>query len=201
MKENTPARLLIDERVDWYLPELASRLRDEELRALCRRQVAQLVWNTLHTPLADIGGPLWQIPEQDRLQELEFHIPEWEGAPPAEVACSEGFFTGFMDLVFRKNGMYFLADWKTNVLPGYSAQHIAESMRESDYHRQYQLYLHALRRWLKRVHGNAFDFARDFGGVYYLYLRGMNARDESSGVFFCRPPVEDLRLECVTSTA
>ena len=36
LKENTSARLLIDERVDWYLPELASRLEVRSIRALTK---------------------------------------------------------------------------------------------------------------------------------------------------------------------
>jgi exodeoxyribonuclease V beta subunit len=150
------------------------------------------VWSTLHTPLTAVGDPLWRLPACDRLHELEFHFPEWEGSPPAEVARSEGFFTGFIDLVFRRNGKYFLVDWKTNLLPAYGPQEIAQSMRDSEYHRQYGLYLHALARWFKRVHGAAFDWQRDFGGVYYLYVRGMNAKDESTGVFFHRPTANEL---------
>ncbi|HEV3079662.1 MAG TPA: UvrD-helicase domain-containing protein [Gemmataceae bacterium] len=187
LQEGTSSCLLIDRRVEWYLPEVSSRLHGDALRSACRQQVAELVWKTLHTPLRALGGPLWQIPEQDRLQELEFHFPERQGSPPAEITRSEGFYTGFIDLVFRKCNQYYLVDWKTNALTAYAPQDIARSMRESAYHAQYELYLQALMRWLKRAHGGAFDFARDFGGVYYLYLRGMNGKDETTGVFFHRP--------------
>jgi len=47
------------------------------------------------------------------------------------------------------------------------------------------------------VRGDAFDASRDFGGVYYLYVRGMNGKDEATGVFFHRPTEEDLCLEQV----
>jgi exodeoxyribonuclease V beta subunit len=68
-------------------------------------------------------------------------------------------------------------------------------MADSDYHRQYRLYLHAIERWLRRMHGKVFDFEKCFGGVYYLYLRGMNGRDETTGVYFHAPTKKDLVLE------
>ena len=86
-------------------------------------------------------------------------------------------------------------DWKSNFLSGYTPAELAESMRECDYVRQYRLYVQALARWLKRLRGPAFDFDRDFGGVYYLFVRGLNGQDESNGVFFHKPTADDLRLE------
>jgi hypothetical protein len=53
-------------------------------------------------------------------------------------------------------------------------------MTESDYHRQYELYLRALDRWLKRLPGKP----PAIGGVYYLFVRGMNGIDDTHGVFF-----------------
>ena len=53
---------------------------------------------------------------------------------------------------------------------------------------------HALSRWLKRVHGGRFDFLRSFGGVYYLFVRGLNGQDESTGVFFHQPTAADIDL-------
>jgi exodeoxyribonuclease V beta subunit len=146
--------------------------------------------------LSAAGGPLWQISKEDRLHELEFHFPEADDAPPPDVRREEGFLTGFMDLVFRRGDQYFLADWKSNLLPGsYLPDELAESMRACDYIRQYRLYLQALARWLRRVHGDTLDPTCALGGVYYLYVRGMNGKDESAGVFFHRPTADDLRLE------
>jgi exodeoxyribonuclease V beta subunit len=192
--QGAPARLLIDREVRANVANLRSR-GDAEVEVAARQQVAQLVWTALHTPLAEMRGPLWQLPRADRLHELEFHFPEHPGDPvPADVRHEEGFLTGFMDLVFRAGGRYYLLDWKTNLLAGYTPEHLARCMDESDYHRQYRLYLHALYRWLGRVHGSSFSFARSFGGVYYLFVRGLNARDESTGVFFHRPRPEDIDL-------
>jgi exodeoxyribonuclease V beta subunit len=197
LTDGTPARQLVDQQLAKHLPRYTSRLSLTQLQEPSRQQVARLVWNALHTPLSALGGPLWQIPAGDRLHELEFHFPEMEDAPP-EVRRENGFLTGFMDLVFRHNGKVFLADWKTNLLSGsYTPDELAHSMRECDYVRQYRLYLQALARWQKRARGDAFDPRRDLGGVYYLYVRGMNGQDEAAGVFFHRPTADDLRLEQV----
>ena len=161
--------------IDQYLPQLSSRLPEGELRAWCRQRVAELVWHALHTPLPELG-PLWQIPLKDRLVEVSFHFPEHE-AGPGPAQRDEGFLTGFIDLVLRRQGRYFLVDWKTNELAGYGPADVARAMDEGDYHLQYRLYLQALVRWLRRSLGPTFDFRRDIGGVYYLFLRRTGRAD------------------------
>jgi len=137
------------------------------------------------------------VAPSDRLAELDFDFVEREGARP-DPARPEGFLTGIMDLVVRQSNKLFLVDWKTNFLSGsYAPDELRQAMQDSDYHRQYRVYVQALARWLKRMPGRAVDPLRDFGGVYYLFLRGLNGRDESAGVFFHRPTADDLRLERV----
>ncbi|MCI0641202.1 MAG: UvrD-helicase domain-containing protein [Gemmataceae bacterium] len=185
LADAAPALAVIDRVLEKHLPKLRSRTPLDALRAACRQQVASLAWHGLHTPLGSLGGPLWQVPAADRLHELEFLFPENEpAARPSSKSGGESFFTGYMDLVCRRDGKYFLLDWKTNLLDAYDPAALAEEMAQSDYHLQYRLYLQALGRWLKRVHGPRLDLAHVIGGVYYLFLRGMNGRDESTGVFF-----------------
>jgi hypothetical protein len=191
-----PARELIDAQLQSHLAEFPARGGEDEL-AVASRLIARLIYNGLRTPLRALGGPLAAIQGEHRLHELEFDFPELENAPP-DVRRQEGFLTGIIDLVVRQGSKFFLIDWKTNYLPGsYTPDELRQSMEDCDYHRQYRLYLQALARWLKRMHGKAVDPARDFGGVYYLYLRGMNGRDETAGVFFHKPTRDDLRLERV----
>jgi ATP-dependent exoDNAse (exonuclease V) beta subunit len=197
LRDDAPARTTIEAAVGRHLAGLSSRLGEKPLREACRRQVAHLIWNGLHTPLAHAAGPLWEVPSRDRLHELEFHFLATGDSPPPEVHREEQFLTGYMDLVFRRSGRYFLVDWKTNSLPDYTGPELERSMQASDYIRQYRLYLQALDRWLKWALGPSFDSGRDFGGVYYLYLRGLNGRDANTGVYFRRPTAEDLRLENV----
>ncbi|MFL5240846.1 MAG: UvrD-helicase domain-containing protein [Gemmataceae bacterium] len=165
---------------------------DPALEEVCRQELARLVWHALHTPLADLGGPLWAIPKKDRLHEMEFYFPQQDQPVNAKIVREE-FITGFMDLVVRKERRYFLVDWKTNYLPGgYSPDGARQSMIDSNYILQYRLYVQALHRWLKLRMGKAFDWTRNFGGVYYLYLRGLNGINEDNGVFFHRPTAEDM---------
>jgi exodeoxyribonuclease V beta subunit len=191
---------LIEQMRQKHWPKLPTRLvKSADLEAQCRDQLADLVWKALHTPLQAVGGPLWQIPKKNRIHELEFQFPCDDRPLPPEVCRNEEFMTGFMDLVFRKESRYYLVDWKTNYLPGnYDVTEIRQCMEDSDYARQYRLYLIALSRWLRHHLGKAFDLQRSFGGVYYLFLRGLNGRDEGTGVFFHKPTDEDLRLDLVT---
>lgn len=186
------SRKLIDEEVETGLPLLRSRVPSDLLAQACRQQIAELAWHALRTPLSALGGPLWEIPLADRRAEIEFLYPEH-----GDAKVDERFITGFMDLVFRKNKKYYLLDWKTNLLPNYGPEQLQRSMADSDYHRQYRLYLQAIRRWLERVTGSADAFGKHFGGVYYLYLRGMNGRDDTTGVFFHRSTPRDLDLAAV----
>jgi exodeoxyribonuclease V beta subunit len=199
LETSVPSRLLIDEQIA-RLPEFVVGEQDARPAQHCRETVAGLVWQALRTPLAALGGPLADVPAQDRLHELEFAFPEALEPPPPEVRRQEGFWVGVIDLVVRRGSRFFLFDWKTNLLQGaYTPAELAQNMKECEYDRQYRLYLHALGRWLGRIRGKAFDFERDFGGVYYLYLRGMNGRNETAGVFFARPTADDLRLERIVA--
>lgn len=196
IEENSPLRPVFEAPVEKLVPRMGSRQPLAQMRRACLARVAELVWNALRRPLPGLGGCLCEVPRSDRVHELEFLFPQHGvQAPPAEVRLEEGFFTGFMDLVFRKNDLYYLLDWKTNDLNGYDAPAIARAMADGDYHRQYRLYLHALERWLTRRHGVRFNFLQQFGGVYYLFLRGMTGVDPAAGVFFLRPAADDLRLD------
>jgi exodeoxyribonuclease V beta subunit len=103
-----------------------------------------------------------------------------------------GFVKGFMDLVFRHEGRFYVADYKSNWLGERAADYLparlVRSMREHHYFLQYHLYTLALHRWLA-VRVPDYDYERHFGGVYYLYVRGMSAAHApGTGVFFDRPP-------------
>ena len=186
-----PVRGLLEEVFLRHAGNLPSSvIADRETGLL---QVAKVVWNALRTPLEPLGSPLCELPPEDRLHELEFHFPEIQPGEVGSPAHTEGFLMGFMDLVFRKSGRYYLLDWKTNDLHGdYSPTALAACMAESDYERQYRLYLVALCRWLMKRIAN-FDFTRHIGGVYYLFMRGMNGKDQS-GVFYREPRSQELDL-------
>ena len=104
-----------------------------------------------------------------------------------------GFLKGFIDLVFEFNGSYFIADYKSNYLGAteefYTQQSCNEAMYDHHYHLQYLVYTLALHRFLKQRIKN-YDYDKNFGGVYYLFLRGMSSSSDSKyGIYFHKPPL------------
>jgi exodeoxyribonuclease V beta subunit len=95
----------------------------------------------------------------------------------------EGLMTGLIDLTYRAHGRWYVLDYKTNRLPGYDAAHLAQAMAQGEYELQALVYTLALHRWLRFRCGAAYDYARDFGGIRYLFCRGLDAaRSDSPGV-------------------
>jgi len=84
---------------------------------------------------------------------------------------------GFIDLVFRHNGRYYLLDYKSNWLgengEAYTPEAMARAMQSHRYDLQYQLYTLALHRYLRHRIAD-YDYQRHFGGVIYLFLRGVD---------------------------
>jgi exodeoxyribonuclease V beta subunit len=102
-----------------------------------------------------------------------------------------GFLKGFIDLCFVHDGRWYLVDYKTNHLgqawTDYRPEILSEVMADEHYVLQYHLYVVALVRHL-RCRIPEFSYARDFGGVLYLFLRGMSpARGTAVGVHVARP--------------
>jgi exodeoxyribonuclease V beta subunit len=102
-----------------------------------------------------------------------------------------GFLHGFIDLVFEHEGQWYLVDYKSNRLgdsvDDYAADRHASDMAEHHYVLQYHLYAVALHRLLTFRSPN-YDYERHFGGVFYLFLRGLTPeRAPECGVYFDRP--------------
>jgi exodeoxyribonuclease V beta subunit len=173
-----------------------------------------LVQRTLDTQLTshtEGGGlRLRNLSAADRLNELEFHFA-LDGAEPRALsrlvtahgyadpgiggaAALRGLMKGYIDLVFRWNGRYYLADYKSNHLgdrfEDYRREVLIAAMNAHRYPLQYLIYCVALHRWLRRrVPG--YRYEEQFGGVYYLFLRGLRPDlGPASGVYYDRPGLE-----------
>jgi len=102
-----------------------------------------------------------------------------------------GYMRGFMDLVFEWEGRVYLVDYKSNhlgnTLQRYDQAGISDAMHEHLYELQYLIYTVALDRYLaSRIPD--YDYDRHFGGVLYLFVRGMRpAHGPMYGVFRDRP--------------
>lgn len=96
------------------------------------------------------------------------------------------YLTGFIDLTCEYKGLYYLMDYKTNGLPNYTTENLTRIIRDHNYGLQYWIYTVILHRYLQnRLPG--YDYKGHFGGVRYLFVRGMQPDEPMSGVYQDRP--------------
>jgi exodeoxyribonuclease V beta subunit len=178
------------------------------------RAVTDMVQAVIATPLDEGGGlRLETVAKSQRLDELEFYYPIRELSDrgvrdvllawgfPDEVrqrigtlafSTTQGYMRGFIDIVFEHDGRYYLADYKSNWLgaavEAYGQPELVSAMAREAYYLQYLVYCVALHRYLAaRVSGYRYD--THFGGVRYLFLRGMRPEHGMRyGVYADRPP-------------
>ena len=163
------------------------------------------VGDILTTPMSEtINFSLADITQDKRLNELEFHFPVQmndqfinvlqdagylQGASPSSIGTLQGMMTGFIDLIVQYHGKYYLIDYKSNDLgtgsESYQLFKLKEAIEHHQYDLQYLIYTVALCRYLKQRISN-YSFDEHFGGVCYLFLRGMQGTT-GSGVFTDRP--------------
>ena len=152
---------------------------------------------------------------EKRLSELEFYFPLRETTPDSlakifskygsqagndnfaskiaklRFSTIKGFLKGYIDLVFEYESRYFIIDWKSNFLGNriedYSEENLNRNMNDNYYTLQYSIYCAALHKYLiSRLPG--YDYDKHFGGVYYIYLRGVAPQtDKRGGIFYNKP--------------
>ncbi|MCE4063318.1 exodeoxyribonuclease V subunit beta [Pandoraea sputorum] len=189
--------------------------RGAEQNDTWRAMMTNMLSDTLATPLRP-GMQLADVSLAERLTEMEFTYPadavsldalrgllRQFGYPdlPLDATVLRGYLKGFIDLVFRHSGQWWILDWKSNYLgtapENYGGDGLREAMAEHGYHLQYLLYTLALHRYLRRRLRD-YDYDRDMGGSLYLFVRGVRpdwasahlAGDEVPGVFFDKPSRE-----------
>ena len=112
---------------------------------------------------------------------------------------SGGCLNGFIDLFFRHGGRYYLLDWKSNRLGGRGADFLPEklpaAMAKSFYFLQYLIYTVAAVKYLRMRLGRfgEAEYGALFGGVFYLFVRGVTPEHPGRGVFYDKPPYELIR--------
>mgnify|MGYP001608624796 CR=1 FL=1 len=176
--EHPAVRPLFDDAAARHGVDLAGR-------DLARR----LVHSGLTLPLAsgDLVLPGGLASCRPNRRELRFHFPF--PAPPGAPA-SRGYIEGSIDFLFAHAGRAWLLDWKTNDLDAYDAASLAAVMAE-DYLWQARLYSLALVRVLE-IRTPA-DFAARFGGLLYVFLRGLRRTPAGlDGLHVLRPTWDDV---------
>jgi len=106
----------------------------------------------------------------------------------------EGLMNGKIDLFFECREKYFVLDWKSNFLGAslnaYSKEKLKDAMNENNYHLQYLIYTVAVKKYLESRLPD-FDYKTDFGGVIYVFLRGVRSNADT-GIFVCKPPLKTI---------
>lgn len=166
----------------------------------------------------DIPGlNLSKISSRDQLREMEFNFPARTADPDSLVRAIRNneqteplenlrprYLTGFIDLIVRQKNRYFIVDYKSNYLgdspQDYSAENLAAEIKNASYDLQYHLYTVALVKYLKKTVPD-FNYENHFGGVAYLFVRGIEAGSDN-GIWFHKPDIDTItNLEKLISRA
>ena len=154
----------------------------------------------------------------DRNNEMEFYFPLNPIAPgnlsrifkdhgrlemaaefPAQLekltfAPLTGFMKGYIDMIFEHQGRFYLVDWKSNHLGSahehYDQTALHTTMQADYYILQYHIYTLALHQHL-RLRKPDYSYGDDFGGVFYIFIRGVDDnRGPDYGIFFDLPDAD-----------
>jgi exodeoxyribonuclease V beta subunit len=98
---------------------------------------------------------------------------------------------GYIDMIFKHRDRFYLVDWKSNYLGDHIEQYhpssLALTMGEEYYILQYHLYTLALHQYLKMREPD-YKYAKNFGGVFYIFLRGVDQHKSTQyGIFYDLP--------------
>ncbi len=128
-------------------------------------------------------------------KEMGFHLPFdsrfAHNLQGHEIQYEKGVIKGFIDLVFCHEDRFYLLDYKTNWLgtgvEDYNPENMRKAMDQHDYWLQAAIYTAALNTYLE-TSMQGYDRERNFGGVFYLFVRGISeCRSEQNGVLFIPP--------------
>jgi exodeoxyribonuclease V beta subunit len=150
----------------------------------------------LNKNLSDNAGKLCEIDVCNKITELNFfmksekiYLKKIKEIMKEKVydfeteELPDKYIKGAIDLVFLgKDEKYYILDWKSNNLSDFSQSGMEEAMQQHGYHLQYYIYAVALKRWLEQIHKD-FNFKKQFGGAYYIFIRGVNDKN-SDGIYF-----------------
>jgi exodeoxyribonuclease V beta subunit len=143
------------------------------------------------------------VPCENRINEMEFYFPLNATRPqdikrifaehsdihmaadfPAKLDRlsffpASGFMKGYIDMIFEYNKRMYLVDWKSNHLGNhiekYDDPSLVNTMKEGFYILQYHIYILALHQYMQ-LRKPGYKYERDFGGVFYVFLRGVDQR-------------------------
>jgi len=186
---------------------------DQKWQATVCRALNEVLSTSLHPDLAKLK--LSSVRMDDRINEMEFYFPIKQLTPrnlpeifrlhpraeeltvfsgkieKLDFRPVRGFMKGYIDLVFQHAGRFYLVDWKSNYLgpnlDDYDQAALFQTMQTDLYTLQYHLYTLALHQYL-RYQKPAYCYEENFGGVFYIFIRGVDhMRGPETGIFFDLP--------------
>ncbi len=168
----------------------------------------------IDTPLNHDNLRLRDIPASDCLRELAFdyavadldmsalqqQLQQLAGEPliVPDSGHLRGLMTGVIDLIFQTGERFYIVDYKSNFLGPHLADYQPQALRKAIFARrydlQYMLYSLALHRYL-RFRLRNYQYRRHFGGIYYLFLRGMRPETgPDCGIYSYLPPENQVEI-------
>lgn len=139
--------------------------------------VNQIIFNTLYTPLFHDTFCLAQLQPDEYYREIEFLY---------ETGTHKTYMRGVIDFLFIYQNRYYLIDWKSNWLGDninfYNQINMKNAMQENQYELQAEIYIKAIKKYLHIIDKRSFEDC--FGGVFYLFLRGLDPNQTDSGILF-----------------
>jgi exodeoxyribonuclease V beta subunit len=202
-----------DEQIRRALHGHGFAINDDDSGVRLVYDIRDLVSRVITTPIPEIGA-LTELPHSQRRAEMAFTLRVDVAsvgavtallgaagyaaalAPEQTARVLRGLMRGFIDLVVQVDGRFYVIDYKTNHLGNriadYRTPALDDAVRRGHYDLQYMIYSVALHRYLtRRLPGYAVE--RHFGGVRYLFVRGMNGRDATTGIYSHRPGPDVIR--------
>ncbi|MBW2201010.1 MAG: exodeoxyribonuclease V subunit beta [Deltaproteobacteria bacterium] len=182
---------------------VTKKLEEYRFDSKWNETVCKMLKNVLGVPLPGSGKDilLSSVADQSRINEAEFYFPLKPVTPQTlkriftdyggisisqdfperleklSISTSAGYMKGYVDMIFHHNGRFFLVDWKSNYLGSciedYRQGSLDASMQADFYILQYHLYVLAIHQYLRlRVPG--YRYESHFGGVFYVFIRGVD---------------------------
>ena len=154
--------------------------------------IAQLIFHALKAKLPSLPTTFSfaHLKAGEHYKEMSFLYPYAKEHPFEYLPAADGLVKGVFDLLFFHGGRYYLVDWKTNWLgpdqDSYETNLLHRAMVENTYFLQGSIYATAIERYLKLVDQRPFEEC--FGGIFYLFLRGM-CQGQSDGVYHFFPEI------------
>lgn len=180
MLERLSAVILSRDRAPFSLSAVDNTQRVNEMAFYFPLQ--NLSRNTLKQIFDDFSGQGVLMGFPEKMEQLTF-------------SPVNGLMKGYLDVLFQHEGRYFVVDWKSNflgtTLENYQRELLNAEMQKTFYVLQYHLYVLATHLHLKmKLPGYVYE--RDFGGAFYMFLRGIDvSKGPEYGIFEDCP---DIRM-------